>query len=131
MIFHSDFYRAAVANSGCVDNRIDKSSWNEQWMGYMPADKIWSKDADNWFSQCSCIDNAAKLGGALLILVGEQDHNVPPESSLRLANELMLANKDFEMYYVPNAGHGIVPEPSVGSLPVGQRVRPAENARVF
>jgi dipeptidyl aminopeptidase/acylaminoacyl peptidase len=119
VIFHSDFYRAAVANSGCVDNRIDKASWNEQWMGYMPGDKIWSKDADNWFSRCSCIDNAGKLGGALLILVGEQDHNVPPESSLRLANELMLANKDFEMYYVPNAGHGIVAEPAAGNLPVG------------
>ncbi len=107
VIFHSDFYRAAVANSGCVDNRIDKASWNEQWMGYLAPDKIWKKTADNWYSQCSCIDNAAKLGGALLILAGEQDSNVPPESSLRLCDALMTGGKDFEMYYVPNANHGI------------------------
>jgi dipeptidyl aminopeptidase/acylaminoacyl peptidase len=107
VIFHPEFYRAAVANSGCHDNRIDKASWNEQWMGFMPGDKVWSHDADNWYSQCSNIDNAAKLGGALLLLIGEQDRNVPPESSLRLADALMTAGKDFEMYYVPNADHGI------------------------
>jgi dipeptidyl aminopeptidase/acylaminoacyl peptidase len=76
-------------------------------MGYLSPDKIWKRDSDNWFSQCSNIDNAERLGGALLILVGEQDHNVPPESSLRLADALMTAGKDFEMYYVPNADHGI------------------------
>ena len=107
VIFHPEFYRAAVANSGCHDNRIDKASWNEQWMGYLSPDKIWKRDSDNWFSQCSNIDNAGRLGGALLILVGEQDRNVPPESSLRLADALMTAGKDFEMYYVPNADHGI------------------------
>jgi dipeptidyl aminopeptidase/acylaminoacyl peptidase len=131
VIFHSDFYRAAVANSGCVDNRIDKASWNEQWMGYLPPDKIWSKDPDNWYAQCSCIDNAAKLGGALLLIIPEQDHNVPPESSLRLANELMMANKDFEMYFAGNAGHGVAIEPTVGSIPVANQFTARKTREFF
>jgi hypothetical protein len=31
---HGDFYKAAVADSGCHDNRMDKIWWNEQWMGW-------------------------------------------------------------------------------------------------
>ncbi|HXR06565.1 MAG TPA: prolyl oligopeptidase family serine peptidase [Candidatus Acidoferrum sp.] len=116
VIFHPQFYKVAVANSGCHDNRIDKASWNEQWMGYMPPDKIWLKSDDNWFSKSSNIDNAAKLGGKLLLIVGELDHNVPPESTFRLVNELILANKDFDLLVVPNADHG------AGSRPTGLTV---------
>jgi dipeptidyl aminopeptidase/acylaminoacyl peptidase len=106
VIFHSDFYKAAVANSGCHDNRLDKASWNEQWMGYMPPDKIWSKSDDNWYSKSSNIDNAARLGGKLFLIVGELDDNVPPESTLRLVDALIKANKDFDFLEVPGANHG-------------------------
>ena len=34
LLFHRDFYKAAVAGCGCHDNRMDKAWWNEQWMGY-------------------------------------------------------------------------------------------------
>ncbi len=34
LLFHPDFYKAAYANSGCHDNRMDKIWWNEQWMGW-------------------------------------------------------------------------------------------------
>ena len=50
VIFHPEFYKCAVANSGCHDNRLDKASWNEQWMGYMPPDKLWTHDPDNQYS---------------------------------------------------------------------------------
>ena len=33
LLFHGDFYKAAVADCGCHDNRMDKIWWNEQWMG--------------------------------------------------------------------------------------------------
>ncbi len=117
VIFHSEFYKVAVANSGCHDNRIDKASWNEQWMGYMPPDKIWIKSDDNWYSKSSNIDNAARLGGKLLLIVGELDHNVPPESTFRLVNELIMANKDFEMLVVPNADHGASSTPTGLNVP--------------
>ncbi|HEY3860433.1 MAG TPA: prolyl oligopeptidase family serine peptidase [Verrucomicrobiae bacterium] len=106
VIFHPDFYKAAVANSGCHDNRLDKASWNEQWMGYMPPDKIWEKDGDNWYSKSSNIDNASKLGAKLFLIVGEMDDNVPPESTLRLVNALIKAGKDFDFLEVPGANHG-------------------------
>jgi dipeptidyl aminopeptidase/acylaminoacyl peptidase len=106
VIFHPEFYKAAVANSGCHDNRIDKASWNEQWMGYMPPGKIWTKDPDNWYSRSSNIDNAAKLGGKLLLIVGELDDNVPPESTLRFVDALIKAGKDFDFLEVPGANHG-------------------------
>jgi len=106
VIFHPEFYKAAVANSGCHDNRLDKASWNEQWMGYMPPDKIWSKSDDNWYSKSSNIDNAARLGGKLFLIVGELDDNVPPESTLRLVDALIKADKDFDFLEVPGANHG-------------------------
>jgi len=34
LLFHPEFYKVAVTNSGCHDNRMDKIWWNEQWMGW-------------------------------------------------------------------------------------------------
>jgi dipeptidyl aminopeptidase/acylaminoacyl peptidase len=98
MLFHPEFYKAAVSACGCHDNRMDKSSWNEQWMGYPVGPQ---------YAESSNIDNAAKLQGKLLLIVGEMDDNVPPESTMRLANALIKADKDFELLVVPGANHGM------------------------
>ncbi len=98
VLFHPEFYKVAVAGCGCHDNRMDKASWNEQWMGY---------PVGPHYGECSNIDNAHRLEGALLLIVGEMDDNVPPESTLRFADALIRADKDFELLVVPNAGHGI------------------------
>ena len=34
LLFHPEFYKAAVSSAGCHDNRMDKIWWNEQWMGW-------------------------------------------------------------------------------------------------
>ena len=98
VLFHPEFYKAAVAGCGCHDNRMDKASWNEQWMGY---------PVGPHYSDCSNIDNAHRLQGNLMLIVGELDENVPPESTLRFADALIKAGKDFDLIVVPNAGHGI------------------------
>jgi dienelactone hydrolase len=98
VLFHPEFYHVAVAASGCHDNRMDKASWNEQWMGYPVGPE---------YSECSNIDNAHRLRGKLLLIVGEMDTNVPPESTMRFADALIRANKDFDLLVVPNAGHGM------------------------
>jgi dipeptidyl aminopeptidase/acylaminoacyl peptidase len=98
VLFHPDFYKAAVANSGCHDNRLDKASWNEQWMGYPVGPQ---------YSDCSNIDNAWRLKGKIFLIVGEMDSNVPPESTMRLADALIRARKDFDLLVVPGADHGI------------------------
>jgi len=97
VLFHPDFYKAAVANCGCHDNRMDKASWNEQWMGYPVGPQ---------YAESSNIEHAARLQGGLFLVVGEMDTNVPPESTLRFVDALVRANKDFELLIVPNGGHG-------------------------
>ena len=97
LLFHPDFYKVAVSSCGCHDNRMDKASWNEQWMGY---------PVGPHYAESSNIDNAHRLEGRLLLIVGELDRNVPPESTLRLADALIRANKDFDLIVVPNGGHG-------------------------
>jgi len=97
VLFHPEFYKAAVANSGCHDNRMDKASWNEQWMGYPVGPQ---------YSECSNIDNAARLKGRLFLIVGEMDTNVPPESTMRFVDALIRAGKDFDLLVVPGANHG-------------------------
>lgn len=98
VLFHPEFYKVAVAGCGCHDNRMDKASWNEQWMGY---------PVGLHYGECSNIDNAHRLQGKLLLIVGEMDSNVPPESTLRFADALIRSNKDFDLIVVPNAGHGM------------------------
>ena len=97
LLFHPDFYKVAVSSCGCHDNRMDKASWNEQWMGY---------PVGPHYSESSNIDNADRLKGRLLLIVGEMDNNVPPESTLRLVDALIKANKDFDMIFQPGGGHG-------------------------
>ena len=50
--------------------------------------------------------DAHRLRGKLLLIVGEMDSNVPPESTLRFADALIKAGKDFDMLVVPGANHG-------------------------
>ncbi len=96
--FHADFYTVAVAYNGCYDNRIDKISWNEQWMGW---------PVDDSYARASGVDNAWRLKGHLLLIVGEQDENVDPASTYQVADALIRAGKDFDLLAVPGTGHGV------------------------
>jgi len=98
VLFHPEFYKVAVSGCGCHDNRMDKASWNEQWMGYPVGPQ---------YAACSNIDNASRLRGKLMLILGELDTNVPPESTLRLVDALIKAGKDFDFVLVPGAGHGM------------------------
>jgi len=96
LLFHPEFYKAAVSACGCHDNRIDKQWWNEQWMGY---------PVGPHYAAQSNITNAANLQGSLLLIVGEADTNVPPESTYRLADALIKAGKTFDFLAIPGMGH--------------------------
>ncbi len=96
LLFHPEFYTAAVASCGCHDNRIDKQWWNEQWMGY-PVGKHYDEQSN--------VTNAGKLRGALLLMVGEADNNVPPESTYRVADALIKSGKVFEFLPLPGMDH--------------------------
>ncbi|MFN6205039.1 MAG: prolyl oligopeptidase family serine peptidase [Planctomycetota bacterium] len=106
LLFHGDFYHAAVADCGCHDNRMDKVWWNELWMGW---------PLEEHYAEQSNVTQAHRLRGALLLIVGELDSNVDPASTLQVADALIKADKDFELLYIPGAGHG------VGGSPYGRR----------
>jgi len=97
LLFHPEFYKVAVSNSGCHDNRMDKISWNEQWMSWPIGPE---------YGQSSNVDNAHKLQGKLLLILPELDTNVDPASTMQVANALLKANKKFDMLVVPGADHG-------------------------
>src|SRR5262249_53605305 len=60
----------------------------------------------NWYAAASNVDNAWRLQGYLSLVVGDSDHNVPPESTFRVVNALVQSRKDFDLLVVPNADHG-------------------------
>ncbi|HEY1145596.1 MAG TPA: S9 family peptidase, partial [Allosphingosinicella sp.] len=98
LLFHPDFYKVGVAYAGCFDNRMDKISWNEQWLGW---------PVDESYSASSGVDHAWRLQGKLLMIVGEQDSNVDPASTFQVADALIKANKDFDLLALPGEGHGV------------------------
>ncbi len=95
---HPEFYKVGVAFAGCYDNRMDKISWNEQWMG-------WPVDAS--YVEASGVVNASKLQGDLLLVVGEQDSNVDPASTAQVVDALIKAGKEFDLLNVPGGEHTV------------------------
>ena len=98
LLFHPEFYKVAVTNSGCHDNRMDKMWWNEQWMSWPIGPQ---------YAASSNVDNAYRLQGKALIVIGELDTNVDPASSLQVVNALVKAHKHFDMLYIPGQNHGV------------------------
>ncbi len=96
LLFHPDFYKVAVSSCGCHDNRMDKIWWNEQWMGY-PIGKH--------YAESSNMENAHRLEGKLMLILGELDNNVDPSSTLQVVNKLIEHDKEFEFVMLPGAGH--------------------------
>lgn len=96
--FHPEFYKVAVAYAGCYDNRMDKIGWNEQWMG-------WPVDAS--YAKSSGVEHAKNVTGHILLVVGEQDMNVDPASTMQVVNALIKSHKDFDLLVAPNEGHGV------------------------
>ncbi|MFM8357016.1 MAG: S9 family peptidase, partial [Verrucomicrobiota bacterium] len=102
LLAHGDFYRVAVSDCGCHDNRMDKIWWNEQWMGW---------PLGPHYAEQSNVTQAARLTGRLLLIVGELDTNVDPASTLQVAAALVRADKDFDLVIMPGANHGAAETP--------------------
>ena len=107
MLHFPDFFKVGISESGNHDNRNYEDDWAEKWQGLL------TKRADgttNYDSQAN--QNFAKnLKGKLLLTHGTMDDNVPPSSTLVLVDELIKANKDFDLLLLPNRRHGYAAEP--------------------
>ena len=102
VLFHPEFYKVAVASCGCHDNRVDKAWWNELWMGWPVG--------PHYAAQSNATD-AHRLKGKLMLVVGEMDRNVDPASTLQVVGALVKADKDFDLVFLPGAGHGAAESP--------------------
>ena len=96
VLFHPEFYKVAVSVCGCHDNRMDKIWWNEQWMGWPVGPE---------YGESSNVDNAFRLQGDLMLVVGEMDNNVDPASTYQVCDALIKANKDFDFLVLPGKKH--------------------------
>ncbi len=108
LLDHHDFYHVAVADCGCHDNRMDKIWWNEQWMGW-PLDESYPRSSN--------FEDAHKLEGRLLLIVGELDTNVDPASTTQVVGALQKAGKQFDFMPIIGTGHG------AAETPYGSRLR--------
>ena len=108
LLDHHNFYKVAVADCGCHDNRMDKIWWNEQWMGW-PIDESYKRSSN--------FEDAHKLAGHLLLIVGELDTNVDPASTTQVVGALQKAGKHFDFMPIVGAGHG------AAETPYGSRLR--------
>lgn len=104
---YPDFFKVAVSEAGNHDNRNYEDDWGEKWQGLLETNPDGTTNYDNQANQLL----AKNLKGKLLLAHGTMDTNVPVYNTLLVVNELIAANKDFDLILLPNRGHGFGSEP--------------------
>ena len=99
---YPDFFKVAVSGAGNHDNRNYEDDWGEKWQGLLDTYPDGTSNYDNQANQLL----AKNLKGKLLLAHGTMDSNVPVYNTLLVVNELIAANKDFDLILFPNRGHG-------------------------
>ncbi|MET0237844.1 MAG: prolyl oligopeptidase family serine peptidase [Kibdelosporangium sp.] len=89
-------FKAGVAESGAHDWRFADPGLATAYHG--PYD-------EQAYAASSNVDDAHQLAGRLLLIHGGLDQQVPPQQTLRLADRLIAADKDFDLLIVPGAEH--------------------------
>ena len=113
LLRYPEFYDVAVSSSGNHDNRNYEADWGEKWQGLMqPVDLNIKDNNSEYDSRKTNYDSQANqllvenLKGKLLIAHGMLDDNVPPSNTMLVVDELIKANKDFDLILFPNKRHG-------------------------
>jgi dipeptidyl aminopeptidase/acylaminoacyl peptidase len=107
MFQYPDFFKVGVSQAGNHDNREYEDDWAEKWQGLLVRNPDGTTNYDNQANQLQ----AKNLKGKLLIAHGTMDNNVPPYNTLLVVDELIKANKDFDLIMLPNRTHGFGNEP--------------------
>jgi dipeptidyl-peptidase-4 len=107
MFRYPDFFKVGVSQAGNHDNRIYEDDWAEKWQGLLVKKADGTSNYDDQANQM----HAKNLKGKLLLAHGTMDTNVPVYSTLLVVDELIKANKDFDLIMFPNRGHGFGGEP--------------------
>ena len=103
ILLEPDFFKVAVAKSGNYDNNLYYHHWNERYGKVSETRKNGRTVFESRSATCGEI--AGNLKGRLLLVHGDMDRYVPPSIAYRLAHDLMMANKRFDMFIVPHGNH--------------------------
>lgn len=104
MLRYPDFFKVAVSSSGNHDNRSYNIYWAEKYQGLMQRDTL--RKTDN-FAPSANKTLAKNLKGHLLLMHGDMDDNVHPANTIQLVDELIKANRSFDLIIAPNRAHGL------------------------
>jgi len=97
---HPDLYQTGMAVAPMADLRLYDTIYQERYFG-LPQ----QNEAD--YKENSPVTFADKLRGNLLVIHGAGDDNVHYQSTERLINALVAANRPFSMMTYPNRTHCI------------------------
>jgi dipeptidyl-peptidase 4 len=97
-----DVFKVGIAESGNHDQRTNEDDWGERYQGLLVKN---SDGTDNYDAEANQ-HYAKNLKGKLLLAHGTMDTNVPPYQTYLVVDELIKANKDFDLLMLPNQNHG-------------------------
>ena len=101
MLFrYPDLYSVGMSVAPVPDTHLYDTLYQERYMGT-------PQDNPDAYRECSPITFAKNLKGHLLIVHGSGDDNVHYQGTERLINELVAANKPFDLMVYPNRTHSI------------------------
>ena len=104
MLRYPEFFKVAVSGAGNHDNRSYNIYWAEKYQGLMQRDT--ARKTDNFESSANKA-MAKNLRGKLMLTHGDMDDNVHPAMTVQVVDELIKANKSFDMVWAPNRNHGL------------------------
>ena len=105
----SKAFAAGIAGGSVADWREYDSFYTERYMG-LPTEN------EQGYRTTAPIHAAADLHGRLLLIHGEMDDNVHPSNTLRMADALQSAGKQFDLMIYPGAAHSVHTPPQVWHL---------------
>jgi dipeptidyl-peptidase-4 len=97
---HSQAFAAGIAGGSVTDWREYDAFYTERYMG-LP-----SENPDGYRTTAP-VRAAEQLHGSLLLIHGESDDNVHPSGTLRMAQALQDAGKDFRLMIYPDEAHAV------------------------
>jgi dipeptidyl aminopeptidase/acylaminoacyl peptidase len=108
MLVYPDFFKVAWSESGNHENNVYNNTWSEQNHGIK---EVTDSNGNTTFEFTidKNSDLAKNLKGHLMLTTGDNDNNVHPANTMRLADALIRANKRFDMMIFPGKPHSYGP----------------------
>jgi len=102
MFRYPDFFKVGISESGNHDNRNYEDDWGERYIGLLTT----QPDGKSNYEAQANQNYAKNLKGKLMLAHGMMDNNVPPYNTMLVVEELIKANKSFDLVIFPNSAHG-------------------------